>query len=529
MDSTVRFLGYPRSLQILAIALLGGSLASCMVGPDFHTPPAPVTPGYDAKPLPLHTVKAPGNSNGSQAQHFVIGQDIPPEWWALFHSPALNALIQLGLANSPNLLAAQAALEQADEALNAQIGSLWPSANLLLNQERVKSTAASLAGTNAGGPAVGSGQATANSVASGSSVGLFNLYNASVNVSYVLDVFGGTRRAIESSAAQVDYQNYQLEAAYLTLTSNIVTTAITIASLQDQIEATQALIQAEEEQLIIINKQFHLGGVAGANVLTQETLVAQTRATLPPLEQNLAKSQHALAVLVGAFPSNIKIPSFNLATLCLPKHLPVSLPSALVGQRPDVQASEALLHSASAQIGVATANMLPQISLTGSYGFSGPSPGGLFSMANNFWSFGSQLLQPLFQGGALIAKRRGAIDAYKQAAAQYQETVLQAFQNVADTLRALQNDALTLQAQQQAEFAAHDSLAITQKQFKLGGVSYLSLLTAQQQYQQARINRIRAEAARFTDTAALFQALGGGWWNRTTPLPAINGDLTHAS
>ncbi|RDI42846.1 efflux transporter outer membrane subunit [Aquicella lusitana] len=484
----------------IVVVLSSYALTGCMVGPNFHSPHAPPVHSYNEFPLPAKTasVRTPGNSG--KAQHYVTNKDIQAEWWTLFRSPALDALIHTGLTNSPNLAAAQAALRQAQELLNAQIGtSLYPAFNAQLAGQRQRATGLSSSTGPTGGSSGGSN--------------VFNLFNAAVNVSYTLDIFGGARREIESLQAQVDYQQFQLIAAYLTLTSNIATTAITIASLEGQIKATRQLIKEQENQLTIINNQFRLGAIAESNVLTQQTLLDQTRATLPPLEKSLSQSKHALSVLIGEFP-NQELPKFDLDKLVLPVELPISLPSALVRQRPDVRASEALLHAASAQIGVATANLFPQFTLTGSYGWTATVPSALFKSASKEWSIASQLTQPLFQGGALLAQRRAAIAAYDQAAAQYRQTVLQAFQNVADSLRALETDARTLRAQRQAEMAAYKSLKLSQDQYRLGGVSYLNLLTAQQQYQQTVIARIQAQAARYSDTVALFQSLGGGWWNR---------------
>lgn len=489
-----------------------------MVGPDFHTPAAPSVKTYTESPLPRKTVSIAAAGKAGRTQYFIAGRDIPAEWWALFHSPQLNQLIERGIANSPNLAAAEAALRQARENLNAQIGlNYFPAITGSLSGERETTNAAATGSTN---QSIGVGAGTTNnqSTSTGGVVSnqnqIFNLYNASVGVSYTVDVFGGLRRQIEGLRAQVDNQRYQLLAAYLTLTANIVTTSVTTASLQAQIQATHELIDIQQENLAIVEQQFRLGGASQANVLTQQNQLAQTRATLPPLQKSLAQSRDSLAVLIGAFPSDSQLPKFNLATLNLPTHLPVSLPSSLVRQRPDVLASEATLHAASAQIGVATANMLPQITLNASYGWAALVPGGLFKDSSKAWSYGAGLTQPIFEGGALLAKRRAAIAAYDQAAAQYKQTVLQAFQNVADTLRALETDARTLRDQKQAEIAARASLVLTRDQYRLGGVSYLSLLTAEQQYQQARINRIQAQATRYADTAALFQALGGGWWNQ---------------
>jgi NodT family efflux transporter outer membrane factor (OMF) lipoprotein len=493
----------------LMMVALPAALTGCMVGPDFHQPAAPLVGHYTQSSLPKKTVSTKGAGQAGKAQRFITAQDLPAEWWTLFHSAPLNNLINRGLAHSPTLEAAQATLRQSQEVLNAQIGnSMFPAVSATLSGQRQRITGASLGNDI---------QTT-----------LFNVFMASVNVSYTPDVFGGARREIESLQAQVDYQQFQLIASYLTITTNIVTTAVSVASFSAQIEATKQLIHEQSEQLNILQKQFHLGGVSSTDVLSQQTLVDQTRATLPPLEKSLSQAKHALAVLVGDYPSEI-MPSFSLNHLSLPAHLPVSLPSKLVRQRPDVRASEALFHSASAQIGVATANLFPQFPLTAAYGWSTSVPSRLFSSAVKAWSYGGQMTAPIFQGGALLAQRRAAIAAFDVAGAQYRQTVLQAFQNVADSLRAIETDARSFRLLKQAESTALKTLIITKQQYRLGGVSYINLLTAQQQYQQTRINRIRAQGLRFADTAALFQALGGGWWNR--PVAKCHDPInpTHAS
>lgn len=468
-------------------------LSGCAVGPDFHQPNAPQIKSYTESAMPAQTVGVAVPGAGSQ--RFLPGQDISAQWWQVFHSQDLNQLIEAGLKNSPNLQAAQAALRQAQENLRAEAGSVFlPTVTGGFNGARQRGSTASI------------DSPTPNSV--------FNLYNASVNVSYKFDIFGGNRRQVEYLRAQVDNQYFELQAAYLTLTANIVTTAVTEAALRAQITATQELVNAADNQLRIMKKQLNLGGVSAADVLAQTTLLAQTQAMLPPLLKNLAQTRDALAVLIGELPGAVKLPQFDLDTIKLPAELPVSLPSALVQQRPDIRAAEALLHAASAQIGISTANMLPQFILTSSYGGQSISFGSLFNGSNNIWNLQGQVLQTIFNGGALIAKRKSVIAGYDQAAAQYRQTVLQAFQNVADTLQALDIDAKALMAYRNAEVAAKQTLAITKKQLQLGGVSYLALLNAQIQYQQAHINRIQAQALRYSDTAALFQALGGGWWNR---------------
>lgn len=469
-------------------------ITSCLVGPNFHKPAPPHTATYTESPQPTKTVKTPGKKSYNQKQYLEMGRDIPADWWAMFHSEALNQLIQQGLANSPNLISAKAAIIQAQENYNAQLGTaFFPAVN------------AQLTGVRQGVNKVAFADAPGASI--------FNLFNATVAVSYTLDIFGGARRGLEALYAEVDYERYLLAAAYLTMTSNIATTAITEASLRAQIQATQQIIREQEQELKIVKSQFELGGASGSDVYSQESQLAQTRATLPPLLQQLAATHHTLSILVGNLPSDDHLPQFDLDKLKLPTHLPVSCPASLVKQRPDILASEALLHAASAQIGVATANLFPQITLNASYGWEDNVVNQLFKPSTKVWSYGGGVLAPIFNGGALQARKRAAMAAYDQAFAQYKQTVLQAFKNVADTLRALENDAKLLRIETEGEKAARLSFKIARDQYKLGGVSYLTLLTAERQYQQARISRIQAAAARLTDTAALFQALGGGWWN----------------
>ena len=470
----------------LALAAL---LAGCVVGPNFHRPEAPATQSYTETAMPAQTASAPGRAGA--AQRFTSDRDIPSEWWQVFRSEPLDRLIRQAIDESPTLAASEASLRQARENLAAERGALLlPSVDGSVSATREK---ASLGGTTAS---------------------VFNLYNASVNVSYALDLFGGNKRELEGLQALVDYQGYQLQGAHLALTSNIVTAAVREASLRAQIAATNDIIAAQEKQVDLVNRQYRLGAVARLNVVSLNSQLAQTRATLPPLERSLAQTRHQIAALSGRAPSEATLPVIELDSLALPEDLPVSLPSTLVRQRPDIRAAEALLHQASAQVGVATANLYPRITLSGGAGSQALQLHQLFDAGSAVWSFGAGLVQPLFHGGELQARRRAAIAAYDTAAAQYRATVLQAFQNVADTLRALEADARSLAAQAEAEAQASDSLRLTTRQYELGGASYLPLLVAQQQYQQARLALALAQAARYADTAALFQALGGGWWNR---------------
>jgi len=476
-----------------AIGLTSLLLAGCMVGPDFRRPDAPSTDRYTEKPLPPETAST-NAATGGAAQRFVAGGDLPAQWWSLYRSEPLDQMIRSGLADSPTLAAARATLRQAQENLIAQTGALmYPQvdANLSASRQKISNATFGLPGAQP----------------------IFNLYNASVNVSYTLDVFGGNRRQLEGLQSLVDYQNYQLEGAHLALTGNIVTAAIREAGLRAEIESTRQILAAEQEQVRRVTRQFDLGGVGRLELVAQRAQAAQTEATLPPLESQLAQTRHLLAVLIGKLPSETVVPEFSLDTLHLPEEIPVSIPSDLVRQRPDIRASEALLHQASAQIGVATANLYPQITLTGSFGAQSNQLHNLFA-GPSLWSIGAGLLQPLFHGGALEAERRAALAAYDAALAQYQETVLQAFRNVADVLRALDDDARTVKAQAEAEVLARDTLDLTRKQYQLGGTSYLTLLVAQRQYNAAQFALVLAQANRYADTAALFQALGGGWWNR---------------
>lgn len=473
--------------------MLCGLLSACLVGPNFRSPPPPQVKRFTQSSLPKKTAQSPGVAG--EQQKFLINKDIPLMWWELYHSPAINQLIERGLANSPNLAAASAALREAEENVNVQVGnSLWPAISTGGYAQRQRYSTVAIGG--------------------GRQAFTFNLYNASVNVAYTLDIFGGARREIEALRAQVDYEQFQAIAAYLTLTANIVTTAVTVASYQAQIDATLELIKIQRNVINTLNTQYRLGAISQANVLTQLTTLEQTKATLPPLEKGLAQAKHALSVLVGDFPDG-PLPVLDLNRLKLPTEIPVSLPSNLIRQRPDVLAAESLLHVACAQVGVATANLLPQLTINGSYGWLNTTLSHLFVGQNAIWNLAGQVAQPIFQGGALRANRRAKIAAFEQAQAQYRQTVLQAFQNVADTLRALETDARALQAQTRAENAARRTLNLTLAQYRLGAVDYLNLLTAQQQYQQTKINRIYAQVARFNDTAALFQALGGGWWHKS--------------
>ncbi len=488
-------LAAPSTLAVVmraALALAPALLAGCAVGPNYQAPAAPKTQGFTSDPLPSATEATA--VSGGEAQRFAVGSELPGQWWTLFGSQELDALIAQALNQYPDIAAQQAALRAARENVRAEEGVFAPQLQGATNQQRAKISGASI---SPGFPSF-----------------ITSLYQANVNVSYTFDVFGAERRTLEGLRALAENQAYQLEASVLTLTSNVATSAIGLAATREQIEVTHQIIAVEEQQLHVIERQYDSGVRTRADVLQQQSNLASVRATLPALQQQLASYEHALAALTGQFPHDAAHVALKLSDLKLPEEIPVSMPSALVAQRPDVQAQAALMHQASAAIGVATANMLPQLTLTGSVGGESLVWSNLLQANSGVWSIASGLTQPIFEGGSLRAKRRASVDLYDQARAQYRLVVLNAFQNVADTLTALDNDAQALKAQYDAVSTASASIDLIQRQYDAGAVSYVTLLTAQQAYQQARIAYVRALSSRFTDTVTLFQALGGGWWNR---------------
>ena len=479
-------------LRMLVPAVVAGAVTGCSVGPNFHRPDPPVTSVYSLARQPAETVTAGGP--GGSAQHFNAGMDIPASWWSLFRCEPLDRMVRLALAGSPTLAQARARLIQAREDLNARTGATrYPAVDAGLSAVRQQVDTAAFG------------------VANVPSLGPFTLYNASVSVSYALDLFGGNRRALEGLGAKVDYQQFELEAARQTLAANVVIAAIMQASLHAQIAAVQDLLSAQKRQLDITQQRYQAGGVSLLDVQNQSLLLDQTRVLLPPMEKQLMQVNHQLSTYLGQEPAQVEIASISLNTLHLPEELPLSLPSSLARQRPDIRAAEALLHQASANIGVATANLYPQIKLSGSLGTERTSLADILS-GYNVWSLGANLAQPLFRGGELMAQKRSAVAAYDEALAGYKETVLQGLQEVADTLYALDADARTLKTRADATGHAQAGYAMAEQQYQLGGISQLVLLDAQRQLLQSDIEKVRAQADRYTDTAALLHALGGGWW-----------------
>ncbi len=477
---------------VLAVspAVLALFLGACAVGPDFQRPDAGGGNFVEA-PLPAKLGDAADGSVA--AQNLRVGNDLAQDWWTLYRSEALNQFVSQALRDNASLAAASAALREAQENLAASRGSLFPSINAAAQAERERASGAAF-GLNTPGNA-------------------FSLFNAGVSVSYTFDLFGAVRRQIEAAQAQVDYQQNQFRATQIALTANIVTSVIREAQLREQIQALREVEKLQRAGLAIVERRFALGAVTRTDVLNQRTALAQTVAAVSPLEKQRAQVRHQLATYAGKAPTEVDLAAFDVIHLELPVDIPVSVPSDLVRQRPDILAAESLLHVASAQVGVATASLYPQITLGGSYGSVALAASDLFKPASSAWGVTAGVTQPIFHGGTLRAQRRAAIAAFDQSAALYRQTVLTAFQNVADALRALDFDAQSLAAQSDAYVQAKAAADLAQRQFDTGAASYLSLLTAQQQYQQAAVNVVQARADRLADTAALFQALGGGWWN----------------
>jgi NodT family efflux transporter outer membrane factor (OMF) lipoprotein len=480
---------------VLALAAFG-LLAGCTLGPNFLPPDPPKAQAYLPDQPPEFVA---GGIDGGEAQRIVSDLDIPGQWWMVFQSQELNSLIETALRANPDIKAAAAGMRVAQEAARAQRATLFPT-------------------VQAGFGASANQVPTVLSAPTADNNYSYSLYTLGLTLSYNLDLWGANRRQIESLDALAEAQCFQLEGAYLSLASNVAAAAILEASLRAQIESTERIIAAQRDTLDILNRQLGLGAVNGSDVAAQEAALAQVQATLPPLQKALAQQRNLLATLTGRFPDQSLAERFKLQGLKLPEDLPLSLPSKLVEQRPDVRAAEANLHSASAAVGVAIANQFPNVTLNASIGTQALTLGTLFGPTLASSVAGVNVLQTVLDGGALAARKRGAQAALEQADAQYKSTVLQAFRNVADTLRALEFDALALKASVAAEQATATSLSIARRRLELGDTTYIFVLTAELAYQQASLLRVQAQAARYTDTAALFQALGGGWWNRDQPV-----------
>jgi NodT family efflux transporter outer membrane factor (OMF) lipoprotein len=483
---------FRRATALAAVGLLAG----CAVGPDFHVPAAPKITRYTREPLAPRTAST--DAPGGQSQRFAGGLDVPLRWWIRFKSPALDSLVEHSLQHNPSAQSALATLRAARQAVYAQEGKFFPLVQANFNPTWQR-TSAAIAPVPASGAQV------------------FQLDTAQLQVAYTFDVWGLNRRTVESLEAVADTQRFQVEAAYLTLTANVVVAAIAEASLRAQIDATNSIIAANTKMLDTLRRQFNAGYANRSEVAAQEAALAQAKATLPPLRRAMQQNRDLLAALAGTFPSEGPRETFQLANLHLPTELPLSVPSQLIEQRPDVRAAEEQLHAASAQVGVATANILPSFTISADAGFMSTALSHLLAPQNAFWDLAGNATQTIFDGGTLFHLLQQAKDNYQAAAWTYQGTVITAVQNVADSLRALQNDADSLRAARDFERAAKISLDLAQQQMQTGNANVLLLLTAQQSYLQSTISVVQARAARLSDTAALFQALGGGWWNRDQP------------
>jgi len=469
------------------LALMGG----CAVGPNFVRPTPPDTDRYTHEAQSEATVAADG-----QAQHFTPGAEITADWWRLFKSPQLDAVVRQAISNNPTLQAAEASLRQSQDNLRSGYGLYFPQGQAGVSASR-QLTAPAQQGSQTSGS-------------------IFNLFTASGTISYTLDVFGGKRRTVEGLRAQADSQRYESKAAFLALSANVVNTSIARAAYAAQIRATEQLIDLENQQLHLAETQARAGTAPYSTVLSVRSLIAANQALLAPLNQNASQAEHLLAMLEGVVPSKANLPDIDLAELSLPADLPLSLPSDLVNQRPDILLSEALMHVASANIGIATAAMFPSFSLSGTYGGASTTLANL-SAVSKFWSIGPTATTPVFQGNSLWYVRRASIDAYQQSQANYRQTVLGAFEQVADTLKALEHDAEGLQAQVEARRAAGEALNLLQVNYRAGLVAYPDVLAADVQFHQATLGYLQAVAQRHQDTVALFVALGGGWWNEARP------------
>ncbi len=489
--------------------------AGCAVGPRYHRPEAPPDGGYAPGPLLETSASAP--IHGGEAQRLVSGRDIPFEWWELFKSPALNALVERAFKANPTIAAAQAALVQARELVYAQQGYFFPTIDANYNFERQKIagnlTVDDVPGVEGDGknflPPVQNLDSTPHTHPF-----YYDMHTAQLTVGFVPDVFGANRRQVESLAAQTDAQRFALEATYITLASNVVAAAIQEASVRAQLEATRHIIAADENSLRILRDQFRLGFATRVDVAAQEAALGQAKMLLPPLQRQLEQTRDLIRALVGNLPSQDVPETFELDALQLPPELPLSLPAKIIEQRPDVRAAEAQLHAANAQVGVAIAAMLPQFSITGNAGGNADQFAWMFRSGGPFFTIVGGVTQPIFAGGTLLHTKRAADAALKQAAAQYQSTVITAYQNVADTLHASLSDAEALEQDVEAENSAKVTYDLTRRQMETGYVNYLTLLSAETAYQQTLLTRVQAQATRYGDTIALFQALGGGWWNR---------------
>ena len=479
----------PATLATLLALLAQG----CTVGPRYRAPAPPTVTTYTPQPQSQPTAGAPGGpGSASITQHFSVSAEIPADWWTLFQSPELNRMVNEALQDSPTLMQATARLKQALQELAARAGQTkYPTVtgNASVQQEQLNLSAYGIPFPN---PSP------------------FTLLNGSIAVSYALDLFGANRHLIEGLQAQREYQQWQLEGARLILAGNVVTAAVEEAQFEQQLDLTRQMLELQRQELAISIDRNQAGGVSDYDLCIQRTAVVQTEAKLPPLQQQLDAIHDELALLMGKSAAEVRLNNVTLESLTLPGELPLSLPSSMVKQRPDIRAAEALLHQANANAGVATANQYPQILLTASAGGIGTS----FLNGGDIWNVGSSLTEPIFNAGALRAEKRKALAAYDEANGVYRQTVLEAFRQVADALYAARHDSEALQSRTEAAREADVAWQIADRRYDAGGISHLDLLEVQRQKLQTALDRTNSAASRFLDSATLIQALGGGWWNK---------------
>jgi NodT family efflux transporter outer membrane factor (OMF) lipoprotein len=475
------------------------ALAACAVGPNFHRPTLKGSEGYGVGPTSADSGAGPDASPLAPA--YALGAELPGQWWEMFHAQALDELMAQALHNNADLDAARAALRAAHAQVRVQQAGLLPTADLSGQASREKDSAALSPTLNVN---TGPNQPPP----------LFSLYTVQLAIAYSPDVFGGVRRSVENARAQEEQQRFELEASYLTLTSNLANAVISASSLQAQVQADERLVAIARQTLEIYRQEKALGQLAQGDVEAEVQLLAQAQGALAPLRRQLAQARDQIAALCGLTPAELQTPAIDFDALALPSPLPLSLPSKLVDQRPDIRAAEANLHAASAAVGVAIAARLPNITLGATGGGASTAIGSVLTQGNNFWTLAGGFAQPVFEGGQLLAKQHAAQAAYDQARAQYRSTVIDAFQNVADALHALDADAQALDAATRADAAAAHAYQIAQGQQALGQIPGVQTLAAEQTYLTARLTRIQARTAQLQDAAALFQAAGGGWWNR---------------
>lgn len=464
-------------------------LAGCAVGPNFHPPAPPTVVRYTQRALPSRTA---GGGSADVAQRFAMGAPVEARWWTLFHSPALDALEDQALSANSDLRAAQAALKSLDELYLAQKASRYPNVQLAASAQAARTP-------NALAPVLNNGSQD------------YALYNVGLNISYVFDVFGGVKRAIEGAAAQAENQRYVTAGVYLTLTANVAAAAAQLASLDSQLDAVRTLIEADRRTLDILQRQQQLGEASTLDVANAETALDEANELAPPLQKQIDQERDLLATLTGRPPSEVSVSALRLADFSLPVDLPVSLPSDLVRQRPDVKAAEASVHVASAQVGVATAARLPSFLITAGPGVTATNIAGLFTPGNAFYSLTGGVTQTVFDAGALKHRKQSADALLDQAQAQYHGVVLAALQSTADALQAIVDDAATLQHAAAAQRATARALDLARSQLARGQAGSLPMLNAEAADAQTELTLIQARAARYTDTVALYQALGGGW------------------